>query len=96
MNYRKLDTRLTAALDEIQNDGKKESDEPALSVFIHMAEAPDSTAVRFLKDIGVKLTSKPQQIVTAKVSRRDVEELSQKPWVRYVRLSQKIRMLNTK
>lgn len=96
MNYRKLDTRLAAALDEMQNNGDRDLTEPALSVFIHMAQAPDSAATRFLKEIGVKLTSAQQQIITAKVSPRAVEELSQKPWVRYVRLSQKLRLLNTK
>jgi hypothetical protein len=91
MNYRKLDTRLAAALDEMKNP-----EEPALAVFIHMAQAPDSSAATFLKDIGVKLTSSRQQIVTARVSPRDVEELSKQPWVRQVKLSQKIRMLNQK
>ncbi len=93
MNYRKLDTRLAAALDEMQNDGNKVSEEPALSVFIHMAQTPDPTAADFLKEIGVKLTSTRQQIVTAKVSPRAVEELSKQPWVRLVKLSQKLRML---
>jgi len=91
MNYRKLDTRLAAALEEMQNP-----EEPALAVFIHIAPAPDSSAATFLKDIGVKLTSPRQQIVTARVSPRDVEELSKQPWVRAVKLSQKLRMLNPK
>ena len=91
MNYRKLDTRLAAALGQIQNP-----EEPALSVFIHMAQAPDSTAATFLKDLGVKLTSARQQIITARVSPRNVEELSKQPWVRVVKLSQKLRMLNSK
>jgi hypothetical protein len=90
-NYRKLDAKLAAALDEAQNP-----EEPALSVFIHISPAPDSSAATFLQEIGVKVTSPRQQIVTAKVSPRAVEELSKQPWVRYLKLSQKLRLLNGK
>jgi hypothetical protein len=90
MNYRKLDARLAAALDEMKNP-----EEPALAVFIHMVQAPDSSAATFLKEIGVKVVSR-QQIVTAKVSPRAVAELSKQPWVRYVKLSQPLHMRNGK
>jgi len=90
MNYRKLDAQLTAALEKAQN-----SEEPALSVFIHLAPAADSSAVTFLEEIGVKISAR-QQIVTAKISPREVKELSKKPWVRYVKLSRPLRMMNGK
>jgi hypothetical protein len=92
MNYRKLDAKLAAALTEVKNP-----EEPALSVFIHMAQAPDPSAATFLKELGVKISSnRQQQIVTARVSPRAVAELSQKSWVRYVKLSQPLRLLNSK
>jgi hypothetical protein len=90
MNYRKLDARLAAALVEMENP-----EEPALSVFIHLAQAPDSSAATFLKTLGVKAPAR-QQIVTAKVSPHAVAELSMQPWVRYVKLSQPLHMRNGK
>lgn len=91
MNYRKLDARLTAALDAVQNP-----EEPALPVFILMKQTPDSTAASFLKEIGVKVTSPRQQVFTAKISPRAVEELSNQPWVRAVKLSGTLRPMNGK
>jgi hypothetical protein len=91
MNYRKLDAKLTAALDEMENP-----EEPKLLVFIHIAPTSDSSATTFLEEIGVKVASTRQQIFTAKISPREVKELSEQPWVRYVKLSQPLRMLNGK
>ncbi len=90
MNYRKLDAKLAAVLDEMEN-----SEEAALSVFIYMTPRPDPNASTFLKEIGVKVSAR-QQIVTAKVSPRAVEELSKQPWVRAVKLSRPLRPLNGK
>jgi len=90
MNYRKLDAKLAAVLDELENP-----EEAALSVFIYMAARPDPTASTFLKEIGVTVSAR-QQIVTAKVSPRAVEELSKQPWVRAVKLSRTLRPLNGK
>jgi len=91
MNYRKVDAKLAAAL-----DGMKNPEEPALSVFILMTQAPDSAVATFLKELGVKMSSPRQQILTAKVSPRAVEELSKQPWVRCVRLSGQMKMMNGK
>jgi hypothetical protein len=90
MNYRKLDAKLAAVLEEMENP-----EEAALSVFIYMAPRPDATASTFLKEIGVKVSGR-QQIVTAKVSPRAVKELSKQPWVRAVKLSRPLRPLNGK
>ncbi len=89
MNNRKVDAMLAAALDEI-----KSAEEPLLAVFIYTAKSRDETATIFLNDIGVRVYSANQQIFTATVSPHTVEELSHQPWVRYVKLSQKLHMLN--
>lgn len=89
MNYRKIDAPLVAAVDEIKN-----AEEPLQAVFIHTAKAPDETATTFLKAMGVRINSPQQKIFTANLSPHAVKELSQQPWVRYVKLSQKLHMLN--
>ncbi len=89
MNYRKIDATLAAAVDKIKNAG-----EPILAVFIYTAKTRDETATTFLNGIGVRVYSKNQEIFTATVSPQTVKELSQQPWVRYVKLSQKLHMLN--
>jgi len=91
MNYRKVDATLAAALAETEN-----AEEPRLAVFIHMKEAPNASAATFLETLGVKVNSTRQHIFTATISPREVKELSKQPWVRYVKLSQKLRMLNGK
>jgi hypothetical protein len=88
MNYRKVDATLAAALDEI-----KSAEEPMLAVFIYTAKSRDETATTFLNGIGVRVYSKNQEIFTATVSPHTVKELSQQPWVRYVKLSQKLHVL---
>lgn len=81
MNYHKIDATLVAALDEIKN-----ADEPMLSVFIYTAKSRDETATIFLNGIGVRVYSKNQDTFTAIVSPHTIKELSQQPWVRYVKL----------
>lgn len=89
MNYHKVDAPLAAALDEI-----KSAEESLLAVFIYTAKSRDETATTFLNGIGVRVYSKNQEVFTATVSPHTVKELSQQPWVRYVKLSQKLHLLN--
>ena len=89
MNYQKVDATLAAALDEIKN-----AEEPTLAVFIYTARSRDETATIFLNGLGVRVYSTHQEIFTATVSPHTVKELSQQPWVRYVKLSQKLNLRN--
>jgi len=89
MNYRKVDAPLAAAVDEI-----KSPEESLLAIFIYTAKTRDETATIFLNGIGVRVYSKNQEIFTATVSPQTVKKLSQQPWVRYVKLSQKLHLLN--
>jgi hypothetical protein len=90
MDNRKIDAVLAAALDEMKNP-----EERALPVFIHTAQTVDPTATTFLREIGVKGATAGKKIFTATLSPRAVEELSKQPWVRYVKLSQKLRMVRS-
>lgn len=89
MNHHKIDATLAAALDESKNP-----EEPMLAVFIYTAKSRDETATIFLNGLGVRVYSKNQDTFTATVSPHTVKELSQQPWVRYVKLSQKLHLLN--
>lgn len=89
MNHRKIDAPLAAAVAEIEN-----AEEPMLAVFIYTAQSRDEAATIFLNGIGVRVYSKNQEIFTATVSPQTVKKLSQQPWVRYVKLSSKLHILN--
>jgi len=88
MNYQKLDTALAMALSEVQNP-----EERSFVVFIHTEPVPDASAAAFLERLGVSVTS-GRDVFTATLSANAVSELSEKPWVQYIRLSQKLRSLD--
>ncbi|MBD2016364.1 hypothetical protein H6F96_20610 [Microcoleus sp. FACHB-53] len=88
MNYKKLDTALAMALNEVQD-----SEEQSLVVFIHTEPVPDAKATAFLESLGVNVT-KGRDVLTATLSANAVSQLSEQPWVHYIRLSQKLRLLD--
>ncbi len=88
MNYQKLDPALAMALNDVQNP-----EEPSLVVFIHTEPAPDAEAAAFLEGLGVNVTS-GRDVFTAKLSANAVSQLSQQPWVQYIRLSQTLRLFD--
>src|ERR687885_2626804 len=88
MNYQKLDTALVMALNDVQNP-----DEASLVVFIHTEPVPDATAAAFLEGLGVSVTS-GRDVFTATLSANAISQLSEQPWVQYIKLSQKLRSLN--
>lgn len=85
INYRKIDAPLAAAVEEIGN-----AEEPTLAIFIYTAQSRDEAATIFLHGLGIRVYSTKQEIFTATVSPQTVKELSQQPWVRFVKLSQKL------
>ena len=88
MNYKKLDTALAMVLNEVQD-----SEEQSLVVFIHTEPVPDAKATAFLESLGVNVT-KGRDVFTATLSANAVSQLSEQPWVQYIRLSQKLRLLD--
>lgn len=83
-----MDAALAAALDEVQDP-----EERALSVFIHTTHAPRDAEVAFLEDLGVSGVTAGRQVFTATLSPRAVAELSDQPWLRYMRLSSRLRLV---
>ena len=76
------------ALNEVQD-----SEEQSLVVFIHTESIPDAKATAFLESLGVNVT-RGREVFTATLSANAVSQLSDQPWVQYIRLSQKLRLLD--
>ena len=88
MDYRKIDAALAAALDETQDP-----EERSLAVFIHTTHAPRHGEAALLEELGVSGVGGRRQIFTATLSPRAIGELSEQPWLRHLRLSQRLRFL---
>jgi hypothetical protein len=89
MNYQKLDAALAMALNDVQDP-----EEPSLIVFIHTKQAPDADAIALLENLGVNGVSSANDVFTATLSPNAISQLSEEPWVEYIKLSQKLRLLN--
>jgi hypothetical protein len=89
MNYRKLDTALAMALNEIQNQN-----EISLVVFVHTENLLDSNAIAMLENLGICGVGEGKQIHTASLSINAVSQLSEQNWVKYLKLSQKLGFVN--
>ncbi|MEH1804211.1 hypothetical protein [Nostoc sp.] len=89
MNYQKLDAALATALNDVQN-----LEEPSLAVFIHTESVLDSAATAVLESFGVSGVSSGKDIFTATLSPNAISQLSDEPWVKYLKRSQQLRLLN--
>jgi hypothetical protein len=86
MNYQKLDAGLAMALNDVQNSAERN-----LVIFIHTQPAPDAAAAAFLESLGVSGVTSGRNMFTATLSANAVSQLSDQPWVQYLKLSQKLR-----
>ncbi|MFN6527982.1 hypothetical protein [Nostoc sp. ChiSLP03a] len=91
MNYQKLDAALATALNDVQN-----SEETSLGVFIHTEPILNSTATAVLESFGVSGVSSGKDIFTATLSPKAISQLSEQPWVKYLKRSQQLSLLNRK
>jgi hypothetical protein len=89
MDYGKLDAGLAAALDDMQDA----SEESNLHVFIHAKRPLSADEAEFLNRMGIQGGDADKQILTATVSPKVLNELSEQPWVQYLRLSRTLRPL---
>ena len=89
MNYQKIDASLSAVLSE-----QTASDEPDLVVFVRTQTPPDVRQQQEMKQLGVQGVSPSKKVFTAQLSRQAVSELSEKPWVRLLSLSQQSKPLS--
>lgn len=75
-------------LNEVENP-----EEQSLVVFIHTEPGPDANATAFLESLGINVT-RGRDVLTATLSANAVSQLSEQPWVKYIRFSQKLRLLD--
>ncbi|WP_088239923.1 hypothetical protein [Calothrix rhizosoleniae] len=89
MNYQKLDGSLAMALNDVM-----EPETPNLVVFIHTQSPLEPDAIAILENKGVNNITDSQDIFTATVSADTIAQLSEQSWVRYLKLSHKLRLAN--
>jgi len=87
MDYRKLDAPLAALVDEAED-----REAPIGEVFIHTDGPPGQAALAMLQRLSAKGDAN-RTIFTAKLSVEAIVELSEQSWVRYLKLSQRLRPL---
>ncbi|MEB3177851.1 MAG: hypothetical protein VKL59_02245 [Nostocaceae cyanobacterium] len=90
MNYQKLDTSLSMALNDVEDP-----EAPTFVVFIHTKTTPTASASAILNNLGVHNASSGKDVFTATLSANAISQLSEQPWVQYLRLSQKLRLVNS-
>ena len=89
MNYQKLDAALATALNDVQD-----SDELSLGVFIHTEPILDSAATAVLESLGVSGVTSGKDIFTATLSANAISQLSEQSWVKHLKRSQQLRLVN--
>ncbi|MDZ8227968.1 MULTISPECIES: hypothetical protein [unclassified Nostoc] len=89
MNYQKLDAALATAVNDVQN-----SEKPSLTVFIHTEPILNSAATAVLESLGVSGVSNGKDIFTATLSAKAISQLSEQPWVKYLKRSQQLGLVN--
>ncbi|MEH2285123.1 MAG: hypothetical protein V7K90_28040 [Nostoc sp.] len=89
MNYQKLDAALATALNDVQD-----LEESSLAVFIHTEPILDSAATAVLESLGVNGVSSGKDIFTATLSANAISQLSEQPWVKYLKRSQQLGLVN--
>ncbi|MBD0389652.1 MAG: hypothetical protein ICV54_24910 [Nostoc sp. C3-bin3] len=89
MNYQKLDAALATALNDVQN-----LENSNLGVFIHTEPILDSAATAVLERLGVSGVTSGQDIFTATLSPNAISQLSEQPWVKYLKRSQQLGLVN--
>jgi hypothetical protein len=86
MDYRKLDARLSEALAENDEDVRFE-------VFVEIARDLTPDEVTRLEKLGVCRQDDRDTVVTAHLGRKDLNDLSELPGVRQVRLGRRLRQV---
>lgn len=85
MNYAKLDGPLAAACAELSDPERRN-----FLVFIYTDNEPDENQVAHLASLGVNVSKPVRSIMTGQLSINAIAELSALPWVKAIRLSQRL------
>lgn len=87
MNYQKVDAALATALAEVEDREAR-----VLGVFIHTESDLSESAIAFLESLGISHPTQNQTVYTVTLSANAVAQLTDQPWVRYLRLSQRLKL----
>lgn len=85
MDYSKIDAVLAAKLADVQDQDQK-----CLIVLIKTVQVPNTTETAFLESLGIKKNAQNQQLFTATLSANNIADLSEKPWVKYIKPSHEL------
>ncbi|MDZ7956675.1 MAG: hypothetical protein RMY34_02000 [Aulosira sp. DedQUE10] len=91
MNYQKLDAALATALNDVQD-----LEIPTLTVFIHTEPVLNAIATAVLENLGVTGVTAGKDVFTATLSANAIAQLSEQPWVQYLKLSQRLHLVNSR
>jgi hypothetical protein len=86
LNYTKVDPFLAVALKT------KERDDDLFTVFVSVKKGLGYTEITRLQKLGIPFNRNNPEIFSATISRKTISELSDQSWVRYLRLSTKLKM----
>ena len=86
-DHAKLDAALAAALED-----QPAPDARVLPVFVELTGGLPESGRSMVADLG--LGEPTGNVLTATLSPREVSDLSDQPWVRYLRLSGRLRLLD--
>lgn len=89
MNYQKLDASLAMALNDVL-----EPETPNLVIFIHTQTPLDPDAIAMLENAGISNITTKKDVFTATLSSHTISQLSEQSWVKYLKLSHKLRLTN--
>jgi hypothetical protein len=87
MNYSKVDAALATALDE--NESVQ-----ALDVFIRLSTPVVPEDSLKLERFGIRATRAGQRLLTARLSPKQIAELTDQGWVRYLRLAETLELMD--
>jgi hypothetical protein len=86
MNYAKVDAPLTAALK------RKGMNKRFIPVFIGVKKGLGQTEIAHLQKSGITFDREIPEIFSATISQESISELSDQEWVRYLKLSSKLKL----
>jgi hypothetical protein len=87
MNYTKVDAALAAALK------RKDTNKRIIPVFVGVKKGLGQTEMTHLQKLGITFNREIPEIFSATISQESISELSDQPWVRYLKLSTRLKPL---
>ena len=85
MNYNKVDAALAAALKS------EETDKNLIPVFVGVKKGLGQDEKEYLQKLGLIFNKDIPEIITATISQEAISELSDQSWVRYLKLSTRLK-----